>query len=820
MHRLFLAFALEVIHFMQTCDLRKIGSLDPVSCPQLNQLIQRMVPWYNDPGDTTDMYGIERSLLDAVNSIPKDISAVSELNPRQAFEDLTRITQSWCDIARDKRLLFLLDDVSVRYMSKESVETILRQLCFQSGLFSFKLSTETQTLALKAPGEKLAQIGRDYDVFDLGDEVFAILRDTKERVPFIKTVLTKRAENTDGLPEYQRVDPEMLLGRRTLKSLALDICGKSRGQVKSSKSFYSGLSALVGICVGDLGEIITIYERMLRHANAASGRVDDKHQHKELMDFSEARLRALAVRDPWLYAHAIAFAQASHRELVASPENRLRQYGEVDVTIGIEEADALFPKIIQLIDAGVFVVTGATSRMKNRRPSLQFRLAYRKLLGLTHRIPLSMRDRFELSNRSLRNWIENPKSSELVYKQLEEQQIDEEEEAEVLFESGQRTLFDNFGEYEVGGADRVAESRRESSMELLPRVLYDVRSDQLTGFKATQALQDSCLVGAFGFEDRSVGSWQNVIDIGTPSSALLLRYRDPEGINAENERRLQKLVHEVGIKSDTIDTKAIAESGFCEKLYSRIPESSKIAIDTTSLTKPLIFELISGALRSRNQVHVLHTCADEYFPTDEELQPIAKTLSRNLDDSESPSALKETFDRLDEMVTGEAGPYRCVRIEAASADPSQPVFLAALVALKLEPIRVILEQGEVERSAIIYPEHSAGKRALRSVVAKHLSDFLSQLHNGEGIILGSLDHVAAFSTLVELHRRWTLKYSFNFELALTGTKMHTVGAAMFASTVVPAGVYYAQATRFDPATFTKGTEETLLVSLRRTEKRE
>jgi len=826
MHRLFLAFVLEVIHFIQTCDLRKIGSFYQGTCGRLNELLQRMVPWYESPADPTDLYEVERHLLNAVNRIPRNTANIEELNPREAFEDLTTVTRSWGDIVRNKRLLFLLDDVSVRYMSKESVEAILRHLCFQSSLFSFKLSTETQTLALHAPGEKLAQIGRDYDVFDLGEEVFAILRDRKERVPFIQSVLAKRARQTIGLPDYQRADPGYVLGRRTLKSVALDIRGKRNGRKSSEKFCYWGLDALVGICVGDLGEIITIYERMLQHVSAGARRVGAQHQHKELLDFAEGRLRALAVRDPWLYTHAIAFAQASHRELLASGPKRVRQYAEVDVTIGIDEADSLFPRIVELIDAGVFVATGATSRMKSKEPSLQFKLAYRKLLGLTHRIPLSMRDRFELPSSRLRRWLETPDSGALRGQKrsgLGDDSIDDEEEDEIE----QTSVLELFAGQEeepkqedATVVDNGSCGASPGQNGIRPQVLYDVESREVSKIEMEVVLRNACVIGAIGFEERSVGSWENILGMGVPRSAVLLRYPDPGRINAETGARLDKLLDGTGVNRMIIDVDAVPEEESLQKVYLRAAESSPIVLDITSMTKPLIFGLISRVLRLRNEVHVVHTCAADYFPVDDELKSVAGLLTRGLDDGDNPKHLQETFSELDRMVTGEQGPYKCVRIGSTHADPSQPGFLAALISLKHEPIRIVFEQGQVERSAIIYPLHSSGEGALRSRVARELAEFLAQLHHGQAIPLPSLDHVAAFQTLVGLHRLWSLEDSFNFELSLTGTKMHTVGAAMFASTVLPASVYYARASAFDVKTFTKGTACTQVILLRRVERKQ
>jgi hypothetical protein len=45
---------------------------------------------------------------------------------------------------------------------------LLSQLCLKSQHFGFKISTESRTQMLLTPGGAVAQLGRDYDLFDLG----------------------------------------------------------------------------------------------------------------------------------------------------------------------------------------------------------------------------------------------------------------------------------------------------------------------------------------------------------------------------------------------------------------------------------------------------------------------------------------------------------------------------------------------------------------------------------------------------------------------------------------------------------------------------
>ncbi len=200
---------------------------------------------------------------------------------------------------------------------------------------------------------------------------------------------------------------------------------------------------------------------------------------------------------------------------------------------------------------------------------------------------------------------------------------------------------------------------------------------------------------------------------------------------------------------------------------------------------------------------VLHTCASEYYPPDSELAVAVEFLRAR--------QFPQAFHKLDELITGERGPYRSVPVGPQHRDPSQPSLMAAFVSLKHDRVVKLLDEAPVEMVAAISPVHSAGRDTSRSVAARYLAEYLIQRYGGIVHEVGSLDHEGAYRVLIDLHRRYSLDGGYNFELTLTGTKMHVVGAAMLASTAAPASAYYSAPDRFDPERFTRGTGITRVV---------
>lgn len=799
LRRLYLAYALEVARFVQSCQLLRIGQIHYPALEAFDTLIRTAVSWYQSPDDARDPFAIERALLIASNyELPE--GQKDDVNPRDLFEGFTSRLCELADLLTGKRVLFLLDDVSVRYLATDTVAHLLNQLCFQSSDFSFKVSTETQTLHLSTPGGKPAQLGRDYELFDLGAEVFACLRSHPGGADFIEEVLMRRAQVTGNI---SRRRPRLILGSQSLMSVAREIR-------KGTKSAYWGIDVLSALCVGDIGDVLNLYERLVQECTGNESLSPEK-QHQVIIDFVEHRLRALAIDDDWLYSHAVAFAEASHRELKSSRATRLRQYAEVFVKIDPERAEELFPRIIRLIDAGIFVVTGATPRMKTRSasPFIQFKLAYRRLLGLTNRIPLSMRDRFELSGDRLASWLLEPSSNKLGGPLEDDTELgdidqdDKDDSIETFLFPAQENSSDNALPKEMP----ILSSTKISLPS--PRTLLSVHASPLTDLAELEIdWGRQCAIAAIGFEDRSVGAWQNMISNCKPGRIILLEYEGSGELNGANKELLFQHLDAAGM---SVQLRTISVVPTIKDIVSlfEIADGKDLLIDITSLAKPLIFTLVSESLRTRNSVTVLHTSAAEYHPPPSNLRKVAALLEKK--------SFRNAFALLDSIVSGERGPYECITVGGQFIDPSSPRFLAILTSLKHDPVHSVLEHGPFQDVEAIYPVHTSPGEQDRTIVARHLADYFAELHRGASWGIGSLDCAKAFEKLKALYVEYALVKGYNFAMSLTGTKMHTVGAGMLAATLMPAIVFYSKPSSFDPSKFTRGTGSTRGVVLKRYE---
>ena len=79
---------------------------------------------------------------------------------------------------------------------------------------------------------------------------------------FIAAVLRARAAH---FPRRPNVDPREIVGDVTLEEIARTIVSTSK-TAPEKKAVYHGLTALAALCVGDIGDVISIYEMIVSRA--------------------------------------------------------------------------------------------------------------------------------------------------------------------------------------------------------------------------------------------------------------------------------------------------------------------------------------------------------------------------------------------------------------------------------------------------------------------------------------------------------------------------------------------------------------------------
>ena len=780
--------------------LAHLDDLDPAAVePDAAAAIARAVAEVLEPAplipEPATIEQLERSLVDLLVRLSRvDSEYRIATTPAIAFPHLASAVRASAVVWRNAQVLFLLDDVSTRYLDTSRIEELLSALIFQHADCAFKLTSEAQTifLTLKSPGElHPAVAGRDFQTFDLGAEVYERLKRPGGGRDFVNAILLARSRFNPGHPN---AEPKDVLGDIDLESIARGIVS-TQPTSGDRKKLYRGLSALTGVCVGDIGSVIQIYQAIIARGSKELP-VPAQHQSAAFQDFCARYLYHLDRRDSDLKAVAMSFAEASYHLLMQSGKDpgskRLRQYTSIYVRITSGDVEEQMARLRELVDAGVFVFTGAAPRTKTRdsNPTQQFQLSYRKLYGLVNSIGLAERDRFELSGEGLEEWLRKPKAGkEILLRNLATSDSwDEAEEASVPSVERPREfvrippvqlMFPDTSPVQDADAEPIVLSALE---------MPSVKRLQLAGMPS---VVDTLLIG-LGFEDRTPISFDRLLSATRPKRILAARYAIP----GHADGMLAKAASE-GIVVEELPYDAV-RSGTLPKL------EGEVVVDITGLAKPALFKMVRSGLLDRRSLTIAYTAAERYSPNEAELQAVL--------DAHASYNRHETLAALKSVLTGEQGPYSPISLLTTESDGTRKRGLCAFASAKHERILHLMEAREYDAVELMVDAADTARAKVAEMAGRVA---LEESRAGELVSADASDLEAILSIIARTHQSWYVDGGFNFELGLTGNKIQATAAAILSSILPVNEVWYVAPATFDANRFTQGVGETTLYQIER-----
>nr|WP_299486245.1 hypothetical protein [uncultured Allomuricauda sp.] len=745
-------------------------------------------------------FSLENALIDIQNSLTKGESEYDiNVSPSNAFNALAKAIKSSTSIWNSSYVLFLFDDVTTRYLQNDDIVKLLSSLIFQSENCAFKITCEAQTIEilLNSPGNiEKAREGRDYRNFDLGEEVNKKLRGAgsgKAGINFLQKILSKRATYHSRHPNRS---PKEILGDTPLISIARSICELGKDSSAKNK-IYWGITALAGVCVGDIGDVISIYDGILNSAEQGNYPVSPEKQSEVYRNTSSIRLYVLTRRESYLNDFATSFAEAAHELLLQSYQNtpnRLRQYYSIYISItsdDIKEQESQFAKLIELIDAGVFVFTGGASspRMlgKDTNPLKQFVIQYRKLYGITNLIGLQQADRFELSGERLSRWLNNPKDGKKILmeglgkgKSKRKEKIHKIADTDIKLPKTkiritQTKLFEETYDHRLSEVDQDLE---ELVKQKLPTTIL-MNSDSIEKENV-----DTIIIG-LGFEERTLESAKRIL-ISKPKRAILIEY-DVNGKSKEIKSIVKQSVEDIRVVNYKDDLAFLKEY------------HGKILCDVSGLSKRLIFDIVKSVLASQSELIVAHTKAKIYYPLDKDINDVLEK-DKGEWDFEFLNAIS------DDLIKGEGPPYEIYQlIENSNVDETKRRILFGFATSKYEKLFKVLDEREYDSIEIISPKLDKPRNQLAKIAAqliKQRFNFANVSEYNQYDLSGMLEH------MIRAYQIYYVKNNFNFEIALTGSKRHAVACAVIASEYKIANCWYMAPGKWDTERFSKGVGET------------
>ncbi len=792
--KLFLGYAIQAIQ-----SIRHLKDLDNTKVRsdyfvELARVLTSVINNSDELEEVSSDYDLEKKLKRYLNSLSDGNSKyLVKIHPKIAFPQMADAIKRASDVFSNSYIFFLLDDVSTRYLTDSNILKLVSELLFQDETCAFKFTTEAQTLemVIKAPGNTSpAKIGRDYTDFDLGAEVNRIIHEKPhEGKAFIEEILSKRAQYFPDHPKNTSISK--ILGDRTLISIAENIVREEKASGK--KGIYYGLSALTAVCVGDLGDVITLYDLILKRSDKRAFPIPPSVQNACYLELCNSRLFDLNRKDTRYLDFVSSFSDASHHLLVQSAvkkakgdTQKLRQYTSIFINITFGDRPKQYKQIRDLIDAGIFNLHGGPEASRTNRqglnPQQQFKLVFRKLYGLTKHIGLSNSDRFEVSGKDLANWLENPKegkkilvnplnsfSDETLSSELDETEI---KPQEADFEPDlQQELFQE----DTGSNNSLIKSVPDFDFinNKLPVV-------EFLSFGELEKVPINNLIVGLGFEDAAFQSARALAKL--KKCNLILVALDEIG----NRKEIIGEFNNMGF-----DTTQVIPY---EELSDAVDTlSGNSLIDITGLPKSLIFDSVRRILVSRKSVYVSITDPKIEYPLDEEIQNV---LDKN---SEEDSSVLIT--EISNFIKGEQGPYSLINLLPHYSNISEPRVLFSFAPIKHERLYTLLDEREYEQVNIIVPQGDSPKEQLAKISAEFS---LRKFHSAQIHFVSKTDITQMLKSLAKDYYTYFILNNFPFEIALTGSKLQTLSAAIFASAFKISQCWYMKPKIWDKSRFSEG----------------
>lgn len=825
--RLFLFYALQALQAIRHLD--ELTDVTRANPRPVGEIISQLIT-NADLREATSVHLMERRIYTMLRSLESGESQyVLNCSPNNAMTALATAVTQCARVWDGVSVYFLLDDVSTRHLNENSILSLLSQLMFTSDVCAFKITTEAQTLelALKSPGMvERARAGRDYETFDLAQEILNSLRADSGRAgkEFVTSVLDKRRGLLTSHPAHS---PAVILGEKSLIDISRDIA-----YVKASsprrKEVYAGVSALAAVCVGDIGDVLSIYQMIIDHAERSGPisrtPVSEEIQSRAFQEHSARLIWRLNRRDGRLKDFADGFAQTAYEELRDSASQsqdhdqreRLREYNQIYVRVTTGDKANQLRQLRELVDAGVFVLSGAPDapRIKTRDgdPITQHILTFRKLLGLSKFVPLGQRDRFELSGEKLEQWLDDPSQCLAILRQSPREEAlgsaptgagpvgaeplptadevlargsdhdDRGRQSTLKRAAGaprQSTLFDQV---------RISEREQTEPAPSAPRSAQTAAVSK-TDWNELRTAGISGILAGLGFEDRAETSIQRITTELSIAQADLVEY------DLAGRRRILELLDRA-----TIQRIPAARAYWSQPSENQTP----IVIDITGLAKPFIYTAVRGQLLRHGHAYIAYTSAEESYPLPEDVE---ERLHANVD-----ADMFARLQRFDDILTGERGEYEFLRVGSGGVDDGRRRMLLAAASAKHERLFTLLDRREYDRVQIMIPTDDGPRSRLAALAAGVAA---SDYHACEIERVDTHDLAAMVTAVESSYSRRYLEENYNIEVGLTGSKLHSAALAIASADLKFAEAWYLRPEAYDPERFTTGSGQTDLYRVTR-----
>lgn len=204
-----------------------------------------------------------------------------------------------------------------------------------------------------------------------------------------------------------------------------------------------------------------------------------------------------------------------------------------------------------------------------------------------------------------------------------------------------------------------------------------------------------------------------------------------------------------------------------------------------------------------DKIAVLETDAKILSPSDEDLKEI---VDRQEQATEVLKAVTENIE------LGELKPYSIERIYSTDTDESNSRVILCFSSPKFERMLTFLDQKQYEKILIINPIKEDYRSKLARLSAKVIQDKYSSIETEIRDIDTENQH-EVLKVMTMFYQKYYLQEGCNFDIALTGSKVETLCAGIFATKNKINNCWYIRPQEWKSNAFSSGTSDTYIYSI-------
>lgn len=309
------------------------------------------------------------------------------------------------------------------------------------------------------------------------------------------------------------------------------------------------------------------------------------------------------------------------------------------------------------------------------------------------------------------------------------------------------------------------------------------------------------LIVCAGFEDRATKATERLIthDLSL-QNFVVVKFGGEE--NRENERILYNLSKQLVSEGCYAECDARELSPLKDILNLLTPADDLVVFDITGCSRSVMLILISEIYDIGLEFDILYTEAEEYYPTFRDYEEITE------DDDQQHAFLRLNMFEESEVLHSSHCEVESFKEFEGRMLPNYPFYLITFLPFKRGRLSAILQNLESKVRIFIRGQPVRDDLKWRGeAVDIPNADLVDE---GTVVDLETLDWRETFSFLEAQYKTNGNMFRYNFVVAPLGSKMQTVGCALFAKAYSEVRIITSTPKQHYPDSYSRGSRETFI----------